>query len=42
MPDSGYVLADAPEFEQYSSDFEPAQGKGYVDVWIPIVRVKAS
>lgn len=42
LPDSGYVLADAPEFEQYSSDFEPAQGKGYVDVWIPIVRVKAS
>lgn len=40
LPDSGYALADAPEFEQYSSDFEPAQGKGYVDVWIPLVRVK--
>ncbi|MGV6395160.1 GyrI-like domain-containing protein [Pseudomonas caspiana] len=42
LPDSGCALADAPEFEQYSSDFEPAQGKGRVDVWIPLVRVEAS
>ena len=42
LPESGYELADAPEFEQYSSDFEPSQGKGYVDVWIPLARVQAS
>ncbi|WP_339503601.1 AraC family transcriptional regulator [Pseudomonas silesiensis] len=42
LPEPGYELADAPEFEQYSSDFEPSQGKGYVDVWIPLARVQAS
>ncbi|MCW8275206.1 AraC family transcriptional regulator [Pseudomonas sp. PCH199] len=36
LPESDYELADAPEFEQYSSDFDPSQGKGYVDVWIPL------
>lgn len=42
LPGSGYELADAPEFEQYSSDFEPAHGKGYVDVWIPLASNRAS
>lgn len=35
-------FAQVPEFEQYSSDFEPSQGKCYVDVWIPIARLQAS
>jgi AraC family transcriptional regulator len=42
LPESEYELADAPEFEQYSSDFEPSQGKGYVDVWVPLARIQAS
>lgn len=37
LPESAYQLANAPEFEEYSADFDPAQGTGYVDVWIPIV-----
>lgn len=37
LPESSYVLADAPEFEQYSPDFDPSQGKGHVDIWIPLV-----
>lgn len=36
LPESDYELADAPEFEQYSPDFDPSQGKGYVEVWIPL------
>ncbi|MCP2073239.1 UNVERIFIED_ORG: AraC family transcriptional regulator [Pseudomonas lini] len=42
LPESEYELADAPEFEQYSADFEPSQGKGYVEVWIPIARNQAA
>lgn len=38
LPASGYALADAPEFEQYSADFEPSQGQGYVEVWIPLTK----
>lgn len=36
LPESDHELADAPEFEQYSPDFDPTRGKGYVDVWIPL------
>jgi AraC family transcriptional regulator len=36
LPESGYMLADAPEFEQYSSDFDPSQGNGDVEIWIPL------
>ncbi|WP_349970032.1 AraC family transcriptional regulator [Pseudomonas caspiana] len=42
IPESGYELADAPEFEQYSSDFEPSKGNGYLDVWIPLSRPTAA
>ena len=38
LPASGYAFADAPEFEQYSADFEPMQGTGFVEVWVPVVR----
>lgn len=37
LPRSGYTLAEAPEFEQYSSDFDPSRDEGYVEVWIPVV-----
>lgn len=37
LPESGYPLADAPEFEQYSADFDPSLGQGYVDIWVPLV-----
>lgn len=36
LPESGCMLADAPEFEQYSPDFDPSQGKGHVEIWIPL------
>jgi AraC family transcriptional regulator len=36
LPTSEYSLADAPEFEQYSSDFNPSASKGFVEVWIPV------
>lgn len=36
FPKSGYHLAQAPEFEQYSADFDPTEEKGYVDIWMPI------
>lgn len=36
LPASDYALADAAEFEQYSEDFDPGQGTGHVEVWIPI------
>jgi AraC family transcriptional regulator len=42
LPESEYEIADAPEFEQYSADFEPSRGRGYVDVWIPLARRQAS
>ena len=28
LPESGYAFADAPEFERYSADFEPMEGRG--------------
>lgn len=37
LPESQYTLADAPEFEQYSADFDPSRGRGYVEVWIPVI-----
>jgi AraC family transcriptional regulator len=36
LPASGYTLADAPEFEQYTADFDPGQGTGHVEVWVPL------
>ncbi|QVX16699.1 GyrI-like domain-containing protein [Pseudomonas congelans] len=41
IPRSRYELADASEFEQHSSDFEPSKGSGYLDVWIPLSRPMA-
>ncbi|MBV4504299.1 AraC family transcriptional regulator [Pseudomonas sp. BW13M1] len=36
LPASGHQAADAPEFEQYSADFDPVRGTGHVDLWIPL------
>lgn len=38
LPASEYTLADAPEFEQYSCDFEPSGQTGYVEIWIPLAK----
>ncbi|SDS78409.1 GyrI-like domain-containing protein [Pseudomonas fuscovaginae UPB0736] len=38
LPTSGHTAADAPEFERYSADFNPQQGTGKVEVWLPICR----
>ncbi|MET1079585.1 MAG: AraC family transcriptional regulator [Pseudomonas sp.] len=36
LPASGLRVADAPEFERYSEDFNPLAGTGVVDIWIPL------
>lgn len=38
LPDSGYRLTKAPDFELYSEDFDPVAGTGFVEIWIPIER----
>lgn len=41
LPASGLGAAEAPEFERYSEDFNPIEGTGTVEVWVP-VKEKAS
>jgi AraC family transcriptional regulator len=36
LPASGFRLADAPNFERYSEDFDGVRGTGEVEIWIPI------
>jgi len=36
LPASGLEVADAPEFERYSGDFDPMAGTGQVEVWLPL------
>lgn len=36
LPQSGYSVASAPDFECYSSDFDPETGTGSVEIWIPL------
>jgi AraC family transcriptional regulator len=36
LPESGYEVADAPDFECYSEDFDAATGTGGFEIWIPI------
>jgi predicted transcriptional regulator YdeE len=38
VPDSGLQLADAPTFERYTERFDPATGKGDVEIWIPLAQ----
>jgi AraC family transcriptional regulator len=36
LPASGHVVADAPDFEHYSEEFDPRTGTGGLKIWIPI------
>ena len=38
LPESGHVLAEAPEFERYGEDFDPRTGTGPVEIWISLAR----
>jgi len=39
LPASGFGLANAPEYESYSIDFDPVANRGTVDIYIPIERL---
>jgi AraC family transcriptional regulator len=36
LPESGHELADAPNFELYGETFDPRNGNGLVEIWLPI------
>ena len=36
LPQSGYEVADAPNFERYDDRFDPQTGNGVVEIWIPV------
>jgi AraC family transcriptional regulator len=36
LPESGHEHADAPDFERYGENFDPATGSGDIEIWIPI------
>jgi AraC family transcriptional regulator len=36
LPESGYEVVDAPNFERYGDDFDSATGLGGLEIWIPI------
>ncbi|HEY1933793.1 MAG TPA: AraC family transcriptional regulator [Acetobacteraceae bacterium] len=36
LPESGYEIADAPDFEHYDADFDPQKGTGKVEIWLPL------
>jgi AraC family transcriptional regulator len=36
LPQSGYEMEAAPCFECYGEAFDPANGTGNVEIWIPI------
>jgi AraC family transcriptional regulator len=36
LPESGHEVADAPDFERYTEDFDPRTGMGGVEIWIPL------
>jgi len=36
LPNSGYKVADAPDFERYDEDFNPQTGTGKVEIWLPL------
>lgn len=38
LPNSGYKSADAPFFERYGAEFDPATGNGGFEIWIPVER----
>ena len=36
LPQSGYAVADAPNFERYDDRFDPQTGTGLVEIWVPL------
>jgi AraC family transcriptional regulator len=36
LPSSGFQLADTPNFERYTEDFDPDRGTGGVEIWLPV------
>jgi AraC family transcriptional regulator len=36
LPVSGFKAADAPSFERYDENFDPATGNGGLEIWIPV------
>ena len=36
LPISGMKAADAPSFERYDENFDPATGNGGLEIWIPV------
>jgi AraC family transcriptional regulator len=36
LPESGHEVADAPNFERYGEAFDPHNGLGGLEIWIPI------
>ncbi|WP_213288455.1 AraC family transcriptional regulator [Bradyrhizobium sp. sGM-13] len=36
LPASGVKAADAPSFERYDENFDPATGNGGLEIWIPV------
>ena len=36
LPVSGFKAADAPNFERYDEQFDPATGNGGLEIWIPV------
>lgn len=36
LPESGFKVADAPDFERYDERFDPRSGTGGVEIWLPI------
>jgi AraC family transcriptional regulator len=38
LPSSGYVAANAPNFERYDEKFDPVSGTGGLEIWVPLQR----
>ena len=36
LPQSGMKAADAPSFERYDENFDPATGNGGLEIWVPV------
>jgi AraC family transcriptional regulator len=36
LPDSGELIADAPNFERYGKQFDPVTGTGAIELWMPV------
>jgi AraC family transcriptional regulator len=36
LPASGLKIADAPNFERYDENFDPATGNGGLEIWVPV------